>query len=174
MVYFRTNPFVLGILLFIIIRNSFNWEGKAESNIKAKITNKNFKKSKSINQDSSLPAELENNRQIETRDISTNLTLKAQERDTLFRYTYMYPAPEQDLSRPTTSKKTKFYSEYIKIVRIHFFLLVLPVLADITFLIIFNLKNDAQYFEHMSLIFGKNHLFVQYLMKIILIILRYL
>ena len=166
-VYFRANPFVLGILMFIIIRNSFNWENKAESNLKTKLTQKTFKKSKSIDESKPLPAELENNNSIERRNINTNLTLKAQERDTLFRYTYMYPAPEQDLSRPTTSKKTKFYSEYIKIVRIHFFLLVLPVLVDITFLIIFNLKNDAQYFEHMSLIFGKNHLFVQYIMKII-------
>ena len=103
----------------------------------------------------------------------TNLaTMRGNERDTLCRYTYMYPAPEQDLSRPTTSKKTHFYSQYIRVVRIHFFLLVLPLLVDLSFLIVFNLKNDAQYFEHMSQIFGKNCLWGQYTMKVVLIVLR--
>jgi hypothetical protein len=171
-VYFRTNPFVIGILLFIILRNSFDWEGKSQSNIKKKLMNKTFKKSKSIDQDKELPAEQEISRPTEDSRLQTNLTIQGNERDTLFRYTYMYPAPEQDLSRPTTSKKTRFYSEYIKVVRIHFFLLVLPVLCDMSLLIIFNLKNDAQYLEHFSLIFGKNSLLSQYIMKIVLIILR--
>lgn len=173
MVYFRTNPFVLGILLFIIIRNSFDWESSSESSLKKKIASQTFKKSHSINEN---PTDLEvESRHTERRGnprTNSNLTLRGNERDTLFRYTYMYPAPEQDLSRPTTSKKTKFYSEYIRVVRIHFYLLVLPLLVDLGFLIVFNLKNDAQYFEHMSLIFGKNRLLPQYAMKICLIFLR--
>jgi hypothetical protein len=131
-----------------------------------------FKKSNSIDQDKELPAESNLSRPTEHSRLQTNLVYPNNERDTLFRYTYMYPAPEQDLSRPTTSKRTRFYSEYIKVVRIHFYLLVLPVLVDLGFLIVFNLKNDAQYFENLSLIFGKNNLFSQYVMKIVLIILR--
>lgn len=103
---------------------------------------------------------------------SRNTFSKANGRDTLFRLSYMFPAPEQDLSRPTTSKRTKFFSEYTKVVKIHFFLLILPVVLDMIVLIIFNLRNDSQYLEHFSIIFGKDYLNIQYFLKSMVIVLR--
>lgn len=168
-VYFRTNPVVLVILFFVIIRNSFNWENKEKKDPKPS------QKRETNSRDNKSSSKSESEEDEEKREYSRPNRSSFQvgnERDTLFRYTLLYPAPEQDLSRPTTSKKTKFYSTYIRVVRIHFYLLVLPVLVDLGLLLIFNLKNDAQYFEHLSLIFGKNYLYSQYLIKVILILLR--
>ena len=166
----------MGILLFIIIRNSFDWESTSNIDLNANTLQKKPDPKKPESQIIDSPAEvnLDLQRPKQSTFNYTNLTnLRDGERDTLFRYTYMYPAPDQDFSRPTTSKKSKFHSEYIRVVWIHFFLLVLPVLADLGFLIVFNLKNDAQYFEHLSLIFGKNKFLNQYFMKILLILLRW-
>ena len=177
MVYFRTNPLVLGLLLFVILRNSYNWEGKRQplssetssilsSYIKTKVGDTFKSYSDSRNTD------LNSSQQSEKLDLKKTPTLKSNERDTLFRYTFMFPAPKQDLSRSKIGNKTRFYSQYSKVVKIHFYLLVLPVIFDMILLIIFNLKNDWQYQEHMTMIFGKNNLVLQYMMKSVLIALR--
>lgn len=193
-VYFRTNPFVLFVLLFVIIRNSFEWESSPTKD-PTKFTNleglSNRRKVLSITKREGLrdtdpskllESEIKNPSMLRSQSVinpiphvsldSKNMFQKPNERDTLFRLSYMFPAPEQDLSRPTASKRTKFFSEYTKVVKVHFFVLVLPVILDMIVLIIFNLRNDAQYLEHFSIIFGKDFLNIDYILKCLVIVLR--
>ena len=82
------------------MRNGFNWEKKEESQ-QIIISNPNITTTSNIS----------NERETTQRNNQTNFNergTKQVERETIFRYTYMFPAPQQDLSRESSSKKTKF------------------------------------------------------------------